>query len=470
MKLRLFLTIILSVFIQAISIGDEVYSSTLTVSLNDVISGYENRSFEDSGLKAFLELNLGRKIEPWPPKSWDLKLLTVAAFYYQPELDIARAKWGIEKAGIITAGGRLNPEFGFKPQYNINNPPGISPWTLEFSMDIPIETAHKRGYRTALSKNISDSARFKIAGIVWQTYYRVKANMLNLYKALKTDEIVQEKIKIQEDISRKIKDRLTQGEISPILATETNISLEQTRLLSNEAQRQIIKARHDLAQSIGVPVNALDKIDISYDFLDKHISSDSISLPEIKKQALTNRADLLGMLSEYDAIGSAINLELSKKNPDFRIGSDYTWDQGNDKWGLALSVPLPVLNQNQGPIAENYARKKEIEQQFNVLQERIISDANRNYEIYMFDLKTLIRTDKLLSEKKQQFENTEKRVKRTETTEISLLNAQLEVLHMELSHLDALVESRKSLTEIEDITQRSFDISIDTLTLPETKP
>ena len=57
----------------------------------DAAAGLESRSLDNAGLKSFLERNLGRELNAWPAPKWDFEMLTLAAFYYQPSLDVARA-------------------------------------------------------------------------------------------------------------------------------------------------------------------------------------------------------------------------------------------------------------------------------------------------------------------------------------------------------------------------------------------
>ncbi len=45
----------------------------------------ESRSLDSPGLKGFLETNLNRELPAWPMAKWDFEMLTLAAFYYQPE-------------------------------------------------------------------------------------------------------------------------------------------------------------------------------------------------------------------------------------------------------------------------------------------------------------------------------------------------------------------------------------------------
>ena len=104
-------------------------------------SAFEARRLDNPGLKKFLEANLRREVAPWPLSSWDFETLTLVAFYDHPDLDVARAQWGVAEAGIITAGGRPDPGLGAVPQYNADAAAGASPWILDFTLDIPMEIA-----------------------------------------------------------------------------------------------------------------------------------------------------------------------------------------------------------------------------------------------------------------------------------------------------------------------------------------
>jgi cobalt-zinc-cadmium efflux system outer membrane protein len=57
-----------------------------------IISNFESRTIDNPKLKEFLETNLNRKFFNWPVSSWDFSLLTPAARYYHPELDVAGVK------------------------------------------------------------------------------------------------------------------------------------------------------------------------------------------------------------------------------------------------------------------------------------------------------------------------------------------------------------------------------------------
>src|SRR2546426_943634 len=83
---------------------------------------FEQRTLDAPELHTFIEKNLGRELGEWPPKRWNLELLTLAAYYYQPSLDVAHAQWRVAEAAAISAGARPNPTLSLAPGYTANSP------------------------------------------------------------------------------------------------------------------------------------------------------------------------------------------------------------------------------------------------------------------------------------------------------------------------------------------------------------
>jgi hypothetical protein len=103
----------LVVFTGAILTGCVKYHPK-PIAAPQVETEFRSRTLADPGLRAFVEANTGKKLAEWPP-IWDLGTLTLAAFYYHPDLDVARAGVGVTEAGIVTAGARPNPTVGPVP-------------------------------------------------------------------------------------------------------------------------------------------------------------------------------------------------------------------------------------------------------------------------------------------------------------------------------------------------------------------
>ena len=106
-------------------------------------------------------------------------MLTFAAFYFHPSLEVARAQWNVAKAGIRTAGGRPNPTLSVTPEYAFNAEPGMSPWLATLNLSVPIETAGKRGYRIAGAQQMAEAARLNLASMAWQVRSNVRGSLLD---------------------------------------------------------------------------------------------------------------------------------------------------------------------------------------------------------------------------------------------------------------------------------------------------
>src|SRR6266478_3178378 len=81
----------------------------------ETASWLRSANLADPGLQAFLEKNVGHPLTPWPPKTWSFGTLSLAALYFSPTLDAARARAEEAQAAIVTAGARPNPTLSLAP-------------------------------------------------------------------------------------------------------------------------------------------------------------------------------------------------------------------------------------------------------------------------------------------------------------------------------------------------------------------
>ena len=127
-----------------------------------------------------------------------------------------------------------------------------------------------------------------------------------------------------------------------------------------------------LASALGLPLRALDGVRFSFAGLDQFPRE--LTGPEVRRQAILNRADVRGALAEYAASQSALQLEIAKQYPDLHLGPGYELDQTDNKWSLGVTLDLPVLNQNQGPVAEAKAKRAEAAAHFLTVQTTAIGE------------------------------------------------------------------------------------------------
>ena len=418
----------------------------------------ERRSLDALELRSFLEKSLHQQFATWPTASWNFEMLAGAALYYHPDLAVARAQWRIAQGGEKTAAQRPNPTLSVSPQYTVNVTEP-SPWVVAASLDIPLETAGKRGYRRAQAAHLSNAARLNIATVAWQVRSSVRGAMLDVVAAGLRAEGLQKQLVLQQRLVERTEQQREAGAISDSEALPLRLALSKARVDLADAQRSEAEARARLAEAIGVSLHALDQVSFDLDLRRQPISAAELSSAEARRAALQNRADILGALEEYNASQSALQLEIAKQYPDIHIQPGYEYDQGANKWSvIGLSLELPILNQNQGPIAEAKARREESAAKFNALQAKVLAEIERSVAVYRSAETNLSTLEGLGAMQARRTESISAQVRAGASDELELLNAQFEAASTALLELDGEIKLQQALGALEDAIQRPFEL------------
>jgi cobalt-zinc-cadmium efflux system outer membrane protein len=418
----------------------------------------ESRRLDDGGLKAFLEQNLGREIKDWPKKNWNLQELTLAAFYFHPSLEVARAQWLVVSAGLKTAGARPNPSVTVSPGYDSQIPGNFSPWLVPVTFDLPIETAGKRGKRIAEAEKLSESARWNFVSAAWQIRGGVRASLLDFKTAGRRAELLQKQFAAQQQIVTLLQQRLDVGEISRPELTTAQIALNKTLLDMGDARSKQADARSRLATMLGLNEVALDGEELNFDF--SMPDAKPLTSADARRVALRSRADILAALADYAASEADLRLEIAKQYPDLHLGPGYAWNNGNagdSEWILGLTLELPILDQNQGPIAVAAARRKLAAAKFVELQSQVIGEIDRAIAAFRVAREQLRTGNELLASEQQQQKSAEAQLEAGAGYQLDLLSAKLELSNAALAQLDNEARLQTAFGTLEDALQRPVD-------------
>ncbi len=332
---------------------------------------FESRRLDDEKLRGFIENNLGHSLTNWPLQRWNLETLTLAAYYYHPSLDVARAQWHVVEAAAISAGARPNPTISFSPGFTAN-PADATPWMLAGGFDWPVETAGKRKHRVTQAKQFTAVARFNLITTAWQVRATVRDSLAAYRFAGNQSGVLGQKVGLQKQIVAKLEARLKAGAIASAEVSPARIALGRLESELGIAMENENAAAAQLADAVGIPLRALTNAPKEMTLYTPQLSDEQLA--EAKQRALLTRADLLAALAEYDASETVLRLEIAKQYPDIHFNPNYEYDQGANKWRLGVSLELPVLNRNQGPIAEAKAKRDETAARFTALQAKVISE------------------------------------------------------------------------------------------------
>ena len=413
----------------------------------------ESRTLADAGLRSFVETNAPELAKEWPRRSWDLAGLTLVAFFYHPSLEVARAQWGVATAGIETAAGRPNPTVSVTPGYNFNAGSGISPWIPGVTFDVPIETAGKRGKRIRHAEHLAESARQTLTTVAWQVRGNLRAALIDLTTAERRRDLLRQQLEVQQRLAEILERRRRAGAASAVEVSAARIALTKLQAGEADADSQVAEARNRLAEALGLPVAALDGVQFRFPL---ESVSNLAALPDkakARRLALQQRSDIRAALANYEASQWALQIEVAKQYPDLHLGSGYEWDQGENKWSPTLSLELPVLNHNQGPIAEAEARREEAAAQLLALQAKVIAEIDRAAAAQSTTAEQLKMLRQVHQASSEQLRLVQGRLAVGAVDQLEFQNAKLEVGVSALAVLDVEAKSSLAAAQLENALQ-----------------
>lgn len=415
------------------------------------------RSLSDPDLRTFIETNSQLKLAIWPTNAWNFETLTWAAFYFHPDLEVARAQWAVAQGGQLTAAQRPNPVLTATPGYDTTTSIP-SPWLPLTFIDVPIETAGKRKYRRTEAAQLTEAARLNIANVAWQVRSELRTALIEVSSAERHLNLLQRQVELQNQVVALLQQQVQAGAIASSQAVPFRIALIRARLDLIDAQRISSEARARTAEAVGVPLEALQGINLNFTGLESIEEIARLSSADVRRYALQSRPDVLQALAEYAASESALRLEIAKQYPDVHLQPGYQYDQGDNKWSLGISVELPVLSHNQGPVAEAEARREESAAKFNALQVKILAEIDRATQAVQVAEKNLIALRALQEEETKRLEAVTGQLKAGAVDQIEVLNAQAESLTAELAQMEGRVKLEQAIGNLEDAVRRPFDL------------
>jgi cobalt-zinc-cadmium efflux system outer membrane protein len=415
----------------------------------------EARRLDSPELGGFLTAN--KEVASWPPAAWDLKSLTLAALYYHPDMDIARAQWGVARGGRITAGERPNPTLNPLMGYNTTSPTSeVTPWIPEIALELTIETAGKRGIRIAEARHLAEAARWQILSTAWSVRSRLRGALLEVYASGELAALLADQERLQTEFVRILEIQREAGEVSTFDLTQSRVALDASRLAAIEAARAKEEALAQLAAALGVSRRAVDGIAISFDAFRR--TEPDFPAGEVRRHAVLNRSDIRAALADYEASQSALKLEIAKQYPDIRLGPGYQLDQTDSKWTIGLVLDLPILSRNRGPIAEAAASREESAARFLALQSQVISELDAAIEDCRAALRKFRAAEDLATNLAGQERTARAQRELGEISPLEFLGIQLELNAGAQARLEALVQAQRAVGRLENAAQSPLDV------------
>ena len=411
----------------------------------------ERRTLDDPGLRQFIEKNLGHAVSAWPQQAWGLRSLTLAAYYFNPQMQIARAQAEEARAAITTAAARPNPV--------VSVAPGIpSPYLLGLDLLFTWRRAGRRKLMVEQAEDLNTAARYAVAATAWKVRSGLRTAYLNYFMALRQQELLAHEVQLHSMQVRLLSARFKVGYVARTDVLGAQQSLLSSRVELRRAEGRISETRAALAGAIGIPVATLQGVKFSWNAFDHPPGPAAVSPQQIQREAVLNRLDVRQALAQYQAAQAALQLEIARQHPNFTLGPGYQFEETHSYFTLTFSSIVPVFNRNQGPIAEAEARRKEAAARFLATQSNAIAESEQALAQYHAAVAELQEARRSLAEVRNVQEPMAlQQVKFGESGQIFLTSIRLQGAAAVAAQLAAMEHLQAAMGQLEDAVQRPLE-------------
>lgn len=429
---------------------------------------FQARSLDDPRLQRFIES--ARPEEPaQAPAHWDLDRLTVTALYFHPDLSIARSQLKLAQAQALTSRQRPNPGLAATLGRGAGGELFSSPWIVGAAIDLLLESGNRRALRIAEAEFSVQAARAALRQASWLVRARVASALLDLWSAQVRIGPLRDQLELQRQRAQLYQRRVENGQNPRDDWRRELAQRDQLAAALAQTESDMARAQVDLAEAIGVPARALDGVALAIGPLDQPaLVPDSALGDAARTRALTERADVRDALARVDAAQADLQLQISHRWPDVRLGPAYLFEQGNNRYETTIGLEWPASI--SGPIGEARARRDLAANQLLALQARVIAQIDRAAAAWRTSAQQAISAEALLAGAQQRESAARAQFDAGALDRPALLATSIDRISADLSLHAVRERQRRALADLEDALEQVLEPGQSLPFAPEDSP
>lgn len=428
---------------------------------------WRQRSLNDPKLLSVVAKSRGKPATD--VSGWGLFELTIAAFHFNPNLDLARTRWLAAEAARQGAAVLPVPGMSGKIEHH-SRASGVSAWTFGIGIEMPLAAGNRQIARVDYASAISESARLEIGAAAWLIRNQVRSRYVEFLAAENKRELTRRETALRGEIAEILTTRLAAGIAAAGEAAEARLQLRQVAAVLAADSSAVETSRNHLAEAISIPVEVLRDLHV----MTHHSSFDqAISLPneDSQRNAILDRFDFRAELARYAASEAKLRLEIARQYPEILLGPGLVFDQGDRIWSLGISLLSGLFDRNIAGIAEAEVQRDIAGQRVLAMQVRLISRQVKSLAAFHFALEEYTASKSIHRTAMEQSAATEKRLAAGHDDRLDLARQRLEALIAERATHVAWTAMLNTISVLEDTLQQPLDGTLPTINiLPESSP
>ncbi|GAM98963.1 heavy metal RND efflux outer membrane protein of CzcC family [alpha proteobacterium U9-1i] len=295
---------------------------------------------------------------PWDGQTWDRMSLFAAALELNPRIAEARAHARSAEASARAARAGPSITLTVTAEY-ARSASEASPWLYGVTSDVPLDIGARRSSRISAADFSGIGARFDYAEVVWGVRMALRRALAERFLAAREVQIGEELSAIRARQLAAIQARFDSGEAAraDLERVRTEAAGDARRL--TDAQARLMAARIALADALGVSINSLENVPLTWTEFDAPVAANAVQIELTRQAALLARSDILRASAAYDQSEADLRGEVARQWPELHFGPGYTWERGLVKLPFSIGLVLPPLDFNHNAVEAAEARRSE---------------------------------------------------------------------------------------------------------------
>jgi cobalt-zinc-cadmium efflux system outer membrane protein len=365
---------------------------------------------------------------------------------HNPKIVTARAQEQAARAALTTALAYPNPEIevasgsSYQRQNNgISGPNGLLGLSQQIEMP-SLRSARQKGAEAGINSGAAALGDVQLTQLhaVKQAFYDVLRRQEEARLATENHTLliqIRHLVKIKVDVGESPRYELIKSD-TEVLSAESN---------ARSAEVRVTQARDRLRSLIGAP------LPLQFLVADEPLLTATLpSLEDLREELLKNQPLLKFAEAEKKRASARLDYERASRVPQPTIKVSAERDPDMDQWRVGLTLPLPLWNRRQGPIAEAAAGVQRAEAEWQQIRQGMLGELDQVYNRYQIAQRQVqIFESGLMKEAEKAMKVAEAAYRYGERGIIDYLDAQRVLRTTRLDFLNARYELQAAWFEIE---------------------
>jgi len=389
------------------------------------------------------------------------------ALRHNPDLAAYSLEVRALEASALQAGLRPNPELeveveNFGGSREQENPDGTvnklkrfdgSETTITLSQ--LFELGGKRSKRKQVAALERDLLGWDYETKRLDTISEVTKAFIDLLAMQEGLSLMEDLVQLSEKVFNTVSERVKAGKVSPVEETKAKVALSIIRIEQERVRRDLEAARKRLAATWRSTSPVFQKV----------IGKLEVVAPIPPLEDLMNRIsqnpDIARWAAEFEHRQAALDMEEAARFPDLTIGGGVKYlDESEDQtYVMGFSIPLPLLDRNQGGVLEARYRLDKAKQESSATEVRIRTALHQAYQelsTAFVEVSTL--SNDVIPGAQSAFDAENEGYREGKFGYLDVLDAQRTLFDVKGQYIEALKGYHKAVATVERLICESLDL------------